>query len=114
MANLSDETVTIVFNLQRRLWELINEVTAAEWMILEQYGETQATIPPLDQLQNGRERLRSSYSRLYTIMLRVAESQPITDSATLNLLFETIERSQATIPAVKASVQEAKRDLNLP
>ncbi len=47
-------------------------------------------------------------------MLRVAESQPITDSATLNLLLETIERSQATIPAVEASVQEAKRDLNLP
>ena len=114
MANLSDEIVTTVFNLQRQLWKLINEVASAEWMILEQYGETQTTIPPLDQLQSGRERLRASYSRLYTIMLRVGESQPITDSATLNSLLETIERSQATIPAIEASVQEAKRDLNLP
>ena len=114
MANLPDETVTTVFNLQRQLWRLINQVTAAEWMILEQYGETQATIPPLDQLQNSKERVRSFYSRLYTIMLRVAESQPITDFATLDLLFETIERSQAIISAVEASVQEAKRDLNIP
>lgn len=114
MANLPDETVTIVFNLQRRLWELINEATAADWTILEQYGETERTMPALDHLENARERLKSSYSRLHNLMLLVGEAQPVANSATLNLLRETIERSQATIPAIEATIQEVKRDLDLP
>jgi hypothetical protein len=72
MANLPDETATTIFNLQRRLWELINEATKAGWMILEEYGETERSVSELEQVQNATERLRDCYSRLYTLMLRVA------------------------------------------
>lgn len=114
MAKLRDETLTIVFNLQRRLLERIDEATATEVAIFEQFGETEETIPELDQLQNVRERARSSYSRLYMLLLRIAEAQPSATSATLNLLTQSIEQAQATDAATDASVQDIKRNWNLP
>ena len=55
MANLTDETITTVFNLQRRLLQLINEATAADFIIFELHGDTEATISDLEILQNVRE-----------------------------------------------------------
>lgn len=74
MANLTNETITTVLNLQRRLLQLINQATAAEQIILEQYGETEATIIALNQLQNVRERATSYYIDLYRLLLQIAES----------------------------------------
>ena len=65
MANLPNETIITVLNLQRRLIQLINEATAAGFIILEQYGETEATIPDLEILQNARERATTYYISLY-------------------------------------------------
>lgn len=50
MANLPDETITTVLNLQRRLLQLINETTADGFIILEQYGDPEAMIPDLEFL----------------------------------------------------------------
>lgn len=113
MANLPEETITTAFSLQRRLWELINQATTAAWVIFEQFGETEETTPELEEL-GVAEKLTDSYSRLYTLMLQVARSQPSATSATLNLLTQSIERSQATADASQASVQEIKRNWNLP
>lgn len=68
----------------------------------------------LEQLDNVREQLIAPYSRLHTIMLRVGESQPIATTAILYILALTIEQAQATVAAANASIQETKRDLNLP
>ena len=114
MANLPEETITTVFNLQRRLLQLINEATAAGFIILEQYGETEATIIALDQLQNVRERATSYYIRLYRLLLQIAESQPVATFATLNLLAQSIQETRAIADASEATVQEAKRDFDLP
>ena len=97
MANLPEELIIIAFSLQRKLWELINEVTNANWTILEKYGENETTLIALQQLDNSKERLTVSYSRLYNLMLRIAESQPFANSATLNLLNVTIEQTEAII-----------------
>ena len=75
MANLPNETITTVLNLERRLLQLINEATAAGFIILEQFGETEETIPELDELQNVRERATSYYIRLYRLLLQISESQ---------------------------------------
>jgi hypothetical protein len=88
-------------------------VTNSNWTILEQYGENETTLIALEQLDNSKERLTVSHSRLYNLMLRVAESQPVANSATLNLLNVTIEQTEAIIASVEASIQEAKRDFNL-
>lgn len=74
MAKLPDETITSALNLQRRLLEGIDAASSAESAIFEQSGETDATATVLDQLQNSAERLREPYSRLYTLLLRIAEA----------------------------------------
>lgn len=110
MADLPNETITTVLNLQRQLLQLINEATAVGFIILEDYGETEATIPDLEILQNIRERETSYYIRLYRLLLQIAESQPVAAFATLNLLAQSIEETQAIADAGEATVQEVKRD----
>ncbi len=114
MAKLSDETLTLVFNLQRRLLQRINEATETEVIIFEQFGEAEIILVELEQLYNIKERARSSYSRLYTLLLRVAESQPTATSATINLLALSIEPAEATDAASDATIEEIKGDLDLP
>jgi len=77
---------------------------------LEQYGETEATIPELEELQNARERLTAPYSRLHTLLLRILESQPLASPAILNLLVKTIEQARAATEAARASVREIKME----
>lgn len=109
---LPEETLSIVFNLQKRLLQRINEATATEAILFTQFGEEE-TIIELEQLQNVRERATSSYSRLYTLLLRVAESQPTATSATLDLLAVSIDQAEATDAACEASVQDIKSNWNL-
>jgi hypothetical protein len=113
MAKLPDETLTIIFTLQRQLVEGIDEAAATESMIFEQFGETEVTLPVLEQLQNVRERLMGPYSRLSALLPRIAEYQPTAPADVLNLLYQTIEQAQAARDATDASVREAKRDFNL-
>ena len=113
MAKLTEEILTKIFALQRRLVELIDEAKATELSLFEHFGETEATISDLEQLQNVAERLRNPYSRLHTLLLRVAEYQPTAPAAILNLLAETIKETEATVDAAQASTPEIKKDWNL-
>jgi hypothetical protein len=113
MAKLPDEILTTIFSLQRQLVEGIDEAAAAESMIFEQFGETEVTLPVLEQLQNVRERLMGPYSRLSALLPRIAEYQPTAPTDVLNLLYRTIEQAQAARDATDASVREAKRDFDL-
>lgn len=112
MARLPEATVKIIFDLQKQLLERIDEATATEAIVFERIGEYEARFE-LEQLQNAKERARSSYSRLYTLLLRVAEAQPVANSAILNLLAQSIEQAAANNSATQASIQEIKRDWNL-
>lgn len=113
MAKLPEATVKIIFDLQSKLLERIDEATATEVVIFERFGENEATILELEQLQKVRERATSSYSRLYTLLLRVYESQPLATSAILKLLETSIEQAEATNTAAQASVQDTKRNWSL-
>ncbi len=113
MAQLPDETTTIVLNLQRRLLKIINQATATGFIILEQYGETEATLIALEDLQNVKERANTYYSRFHTLLLRIAEFQPIAPTAMLELLDRAIDESQATADASEATIQEEKRNFHL-
>ncbi|PSB00534.1 hypothetical protein [Merismopedia glauca] len=113
MAELSDENITIILELQRRLVKLIHQAAATELLIFERFGETEATLAVLQQLLNIRERATSSYSRLSNLLLRVAEFQPIAPPATIELLDKAILQAEATADAGEATVREAKLDWNL-
>ncbi len=114
MAKLPDQSLASIFYLQRRLVELINEAKATEFQLFEQFGENEATLPELDQMQSSVERLRMPYSRLHTLALGIAEYQPIAPDAMLNLLAQTIEQTEVLVIAVEASISETKRNWNLP
>lgn len=113
MAKLSDEIVTAVFNLQRQLLERIDEATATEFTIFEQFGETEAIIGEFEQLQNVRDRADSYYSRFSTALRRIYESQFVASTANLDLLARFIEEAKATADATAATVQEIRRDFDL-
>jgi hypothetical protein len=113
MAKLPNELLTTIFTLQRQLAEGIEEVSATEWELFDRYGETEATISELEELQNARERLNGSYARLHGLLLRILEAQPTASTAMLDLLSQTITHGQFTIDAVQASTREIKRNWNL-
>lgn len=113
MAKLSDDTLTTVLNIYRQLVKLIDEAKVIEYLILERFGETTIALVTLEALQNTSERLRNTYNRLNTLVLRIADAQPIADAATLKLLDRTIEQALTSFAAVEASIQEAKGDVGL-
>ena len=113
MADLPEETIVIIFTLQRRLLKIINEATRFSFIIFDGFGETEETRPELDELQNIRERATSYYIKLYRLSLQVFEAQPTATSATLDLLARSITQTQAIADAGEASNQEVKRNWNL-
>ncbi len=114
MAKLPDETITRVLNLQRQLLERIDDAAATEFAILAQFGETEATADYFELLQNARDRADSYYSRLYTALRQIYPSQPVASRDSLELLGRFIQEAEATVDAIAATVQEIRRDFNLP
>lgn len=110
---LSDEVLSNILNLQQQLLLLIDRAKATEYLILEQLGETELTLEALDELQNVTEKLKSPFSRFYSLLLRIAEAQPIANTDTLELLTRTIQQAEATIASAKVSIEEAVQDLGI-
>ena len=114
MASLPDETLINIANLLPRLFQVINLATTTEFNLFEEYGETEETSGELEQVKNAAERLRNLYNRVYGLLLQVAESQPVANRATLELLYRSIKLAEVTADAVEATAQESKRNWNLP
>ncbi len=51
--------LTTIFSLQRRLIELIAETKNSEFSLFDRHGETEETLPELEQIENCLERLRN-------------------------------------------------------
>lgn len=114
MAKLPEAIILKVLHLQRQLLERIDDATATEFAIEQQFGETDETVDYFAQLQNAKERADSYYSRLYITLRRIYESQPLANRDTLELLDRFTAESGATVDAIAATVAEVRRDLNLP
>lgn len=113
MANLSEETLNKIFSLQKQLFYIINEATATDYNLVEQYGETAITIAELEELSNIRERARDAYTRLFRLSLNVAETQPVINQSKLELLYRAIEQADLTVDALEISIKEIKNNWNL-
>ncbi len=112
MAKLPDSVISNIFMIQRRIIEWLDSTTATEFRLFESMGETAETLPELEELQNIKEKLRSKYSRLNNLLLRIAESQPIASEDMLVLLYRSIESTEASIDASIGSLQEIQRNWN--
>ncbi|WP_373547654.1 hypothetical protein [Chamaesiphon sp.] len=113
MAKLPEETLTMTFELLRQLANAIELASATWWTFFDRYGEAASTIGELEELQNAKERLNQSYTRLNTLLLKILEAQPIATNAMLDLLAKAIENGQANLEAANASTQEIIRGWNL-
>lgn len=113
MAKISEETLSTIFDLMRQLAVGIDEASAAEWELFEQYGETPETLEELEELQSARERLTVRYSGLYSLSLRIVSIQPTAPTAMLELLARAIANGETSIEVAAASVQDVKRNWNL-
>lgn len=113
MAKLNEETKATVLNLVGELLDWIDESKTVEMAIFETYGENDATITVLDELQNYIESLINSYSRFYTLLLRITEAQPHASFAMINLLTQTIEDSRVNIENIQQIVKNARRNFDL-
>ncbi|MCU0538255.1 MAG: hypothetical protein MUD14_30580 [Hydrococcus sp. Prado102] len=113
MAKLSDELLNRIFTLQRQLARQIETASAIEWQLLDRYGETEETIAELNELYSVREKLTERFTGLNNILLRILEIQPVAQRAMLDLLIQTIERTQENLDAAEASIKEVKGNWNL-
>ena len=100
--------------MQRQLLERIDEATATEFTLSEEFGETSATIEYFEQLQNSRERADNYYARLFTTLRQIYPAQPMASRDSLELLARFIAEAEATVDAIGATVAEIRRDFQLP
>ncbi len=99
--NYKGSVIDNIFTLQRHLVECLDATTAMEFRLYQEIGETAETLPELEELQNIRERLVNSYSRLQNILLRIAQSQPIAARDMLDLLYRSIDASIASLQDIQ-------------
>lgn len=113
MAKLPIATIEIIIRLKQDLLAVIDEATAAEFLLLSGFGETDETLPFLDEMKNVAEQAVSRFSQITTLQLRIAESQPNAAADMLELLDRAILQNQQRIPAWERSIQEVKLEWNL-
>ncbi|MFB2922347.1 MULTISPECIES: hypothetical protein [Aerosakkonema] len=113
MARLPAETLRTVLSLQQQLLEQIDEARSVEFTLLEQFGETDETIPELEELQNIRERADLYYSRFSVTLRRIYDAQPVASRDMLELLARSINEATSALAATAANVREIKSNWNL-
>lgn len=113
MAKLSLETTEILNQIRQQLIDIIDDATGMEFILFEQYGETDSTLIVLDELKSVSQDASSRFNQLCNLQLRIAESQPVTTLDILELLERAIERSQTRIPAWQRSIREIQLDWNV-
>lgn len=113
MAKLSEETTETINRLKQQSLDIVDEATAAELTIFELFGETETTLSYMNEMKNVGDEATSSFSRLSTLQLQIAQAQPTAPADILQLLDQAIARTQARIFTWKRSIQEVKMEFNL-
>lgn len=113
MAKLPLEVTKTLWNLKQQLLEIVEQVMATEYDIFKSFGETNETLSYLDEMKNVAEEAETSYSRLSRLHLQIIKAQPIPSNNLLELLQQSILRTQTRIFAWHRSIQEVKQEWNL-
>ncbi len=113
MAKISPELKLTLGNLQQLLLGIVDEAKAAEFLLLERFGETNETIIALDELTAISQQAADLYIQISRLLLRTAEIQPIITPDMLRLLTDRIATIENRVPALERSTQEIKTDWGL-
>jgi hypothetical protein len=76
MAKLRLETAQTIWDLQHQLLEIIDTAKTLELTLFEAFGETDRTIPYLDELQSIAQQGTERFTRFSTLQIRIANTQP--------------------------------------
>ena len=113
MAKLSLQTAQTIWDLQHQLLEVIDTARTLELSLFEAFGETDRTIPYLDELQSIAQQATERFSRFSTLQIRIANTQPPIPRDLLEIVDRSIESTQQKIPALERSNQETIQEFNL-
>jgi hypothetical protein len=113
MAKLSLETAQTIWDLQHQLLEIIDTARTLELSLFEAFGETEDTIPFLDELQSIAQQAIERFSLFSTLQIRVANAQPPISSDILKVVDRSIQTTQQKIPALNRSTQEITQEWRL-
>lgn len=113
MAKLRLETAQTIWDLQRQLLEIIDIAKTLELTLFEAFGETDRTIPYLDELQSIAQQGTERFTRFSTLQIRIANTQPPIPQDLLQIVDKSIESTQQKIPALTRSNQETIQEFNL-
>ncbi len=113
MAKLPNEVTETINSLKQQLLNLIEEATANEFIIFDNYGESETAINYIHEMSSVANDAEDSFNRLSTIQLRIAKSQPNATRDLIELMSKTISQNQARIPALSRSIEEVKQEFNL-
>lgn len=113
MAKLSLETAQTIWDLQHQLLEIIDTAITLELSLFEAFGETQDTMPFLDELQSISQQSIERFSLFSTLQVRVANTQPPISADILDVVNRSIRSTQQKIPALKRSIQEITQEWKL-
>ncbi len=114
MAKLPPQISETIWTLLRQLLTIVEDAGAAEYTLLERFGETEATLGYLNELKTVSLDAATRYSQLFKIRLRIAEVNPTAPNDMLRLVDRAITQNQLRIPALERSIQEIKTEWNLP
>ena len=113
MAKLSLQTAQTIWDLQHQLLEIIDTARTIELSLFEAFGETDRTIPYLDELQSIAQQATERFARFSTLQIRIANTQPPIPRDLLEIVDRSIESTQQKIPALERSNQETIQEFNL-
>ena len=113
MAKLSLQIAQTIWDLQHQLLEIIDTARTIESSLFEAFGETERTIPYLDELQSIAQQATERFSRFSTLQIRIANTQPPIPRDLLEIVDRSIESTQQKIPALERSNQETIQEFNL-
>jgi hypothetical protein len=113
MAQISDELKSTLGKLQQALLSIVEEAKAAEFMLMERYGETNESVVVLDELTAIAQQAADLYVQISRLLLRTAEIQPSITPDMLGLLMDRVATISNRVPPLERSVQEIKADWGL-
>ena len=113
MAKLSLKTAQTIWDLQHQLLEIIDTARTLEVSVFEAFGETDRTIPYLDELQSIAQQGTERFSRFSTLQIRIANTQTPIPEDLLQIVTLSVESTQQKIPALQRSNQETIQEFNL-
>jgi hypothetical protein len=113
MAKLSPETAQTIWDLQHQLLEIIDSSSILELSLFDAFGETEDTIPVLDELQSIAQQAIDRFSRFSNLQIRIAKNQPPIPPDVIEIVDLSIQTTEQKIPALKRSIQEIPQEWRL-